>query len=209
MGCRCGEGLSRTSKQLYLESRHYYFRHAKFTFRDVNTCEKFLKAIGHNIEHLEALAVGFNTHSDTACSAMDSIFGLLRNGGRLFNLHLDMQTNQNLRYSPPPLYWPYIISPAESYDLQFRVARHPLAELKTLRTLTVIGHPYSDEWEEVLFKLISTIKQAAYEESEQHPQIFTNAIGEGCDWFYGITIDTFDEEQIRLRPAPLDPWWSL
>ncbi|EPE26672.1 hypothetical protein GLAREA_02585 [Glarea lozoyensis ATCC 20868] len=198
-GCRCGEGLSRTSKQFYLECRHLHFRRATFNFRSANACEKFLKAIGANIGHLGAVAIGFDTHSHRACVDMDSVLGLLRNAPNLSSLHLDIKTpTQPGHFSRSPLYWTDVMLPAEAYDIQFRALRHPLAELKTLRTLTVAGHPKNDEWEEAVCQFVVTINQKAREEG-RFPCIFEKEHRLVHQWLYCITLD---HDMSRMSYAP-------
>jgi hypothetical protein len=212
LGCRCGEGLSRACKQLYLDSRRSYFYHAEFIFRNANNCEKFLEGIGHHIEHLGALDITFHMGSETDCKAMIKICELLQAARALFSLHLDMRSSSSAlrpprrypRFPRTPLYWPTRVLTPEGYDLQLRAPRHPLAEIKALRTFTVVGHPYNDEWEEAIFKVIASIKQTG-RMGHGHEQLFLNRSDMpdlsdiGRKYMYGIAIDGSDCEDIRNR----------
>jgi hypothetical protein len=198
-GGRYGEGLSRACKQLYTETRHYYFYYTEFIFRNANNCEKFLQAIGNHVQHLGTLELMFDLASERDYIAMTRICYVLKvHAKRLFRLHLNMPSSPS-RYLQAPLYWPNNKNnkPAEVYDLQLRPSRHHLAEINTLRIFTVVGHPNNDMWEEAIFKVIASIQQTADRELKQTKVCMDTS--HAIRWVYAIAVDGTDWEEIRLR----------
>ena len=183
-GCRCGDNVARTNHQLFNELRPIRFHHARFVFKEPIVCLRFLEYIGDDIIHLRDVGLTFRTlHSDTII--LRDIFSILKGKG-LRDLQLEIKNEDGSDVSSfpdPPVYCSlaHEESPALLHDLALRPSKHPLGDLKSLRALTVIGHPGTGEIEEALFKLRRTMG-ILVRSLEIQEALACNA------WFYRVSI---------------------
>jgi hypothetical protein len=190
-GCRCGDNACRTNTQLFDELRPLRFNHARFIFKDPTACSRFLGYIGDDCIHLRDVAITFRIlHSETVI--LRDIFSKLKGNNNIRDLQLEIKNEDGSEVSSspdPPACCPSALerSPALAYDLLMRPSKHPLGDLKSLRALTVIGHPGTGGVEEALFKLSRTIDRLARKEGKT---LETQQTQLPCDtWFYRISIE--------------------
>jgi hypothetical protein len=93
----------------------------------------------------------------------------------------------------PPIYstsLPQPLQQAAKYNLSFRPATHLLAKLRSISSLTVIGHP-TGEIEEALFKLSMELEERGKNEGKQVEKVDTKVEDQSLGkspWFYKIQI---------------------
>jgi len=189
LGCRCGESLCSTNRQLFIETRHLYLNHRRFVYTTSTSCLKFLNYIGGDYVHLREIAISFkNLYSETL--VLKEIFHKFRASNTLRGLQLEIQDDDDVSsFLNPPIYYPIALpeSAAAAYDLSFRPSNQPLGDLKSLRALTVLGHPGTGEVEEALFRLSRRIDKIAQREGKALETQHTKA---PCTaWFYRVSIE--------------------
>jgi hypothetical protein len=155
LGCRCGKGLSISNSQLYNETRARFYSCARFVFKTPNSCSNFLSRIGEHSVNVGTLAI---TYRDVYAQSylLRDIFSKVKNTTNLRNLELYIDHHSmpdSLGNSPIYLPSSQKAAPAAFYDTSWRPTNHPLAELRCLRSLTVVGSPASGEVEEAIFKV--------------------------------------------------------
>lgn len=189
LGCLCGEGLSRANRKLYRESRSRYYNCARFIFKNVSACKRFLDDIGHNTMHISALAVTYKNEY-AQLDLLRYILGRFRKSESLHALQLTVEPWDGHLKAGPPIYLPTArqeYTDADFYDWTLRYQKHPLAHLSHLRSLTIQGHPGTGEVEEAIFKASSRIKQLA--QGEGHNASTTEDYYNGmAEWFYKIEV---------------------
>ncbi|KAG9236069.1 hypothetical protein BJ875DRAFT_457354 [Amylocarpus encephaloides] len=167
--CICGARLSCTNRQLRTESRHLYFSHTRFNLQ-ANNVKGFVKDMGGYIEHIKDLSITF-ADPPIIEAPLESLCATLLDKGTVQQLKLVFPRSSEPRLRrnlPRPFYWPGVASEAEMYDLELRPSRHSLAEIKTLRTLIILGHPL--QLEESVFRLINNVANAGVrrEDGQRH-----------------------------------------
>ena len=194
-GCRCGDALSITNRQLYQEMRPLVYKYAKPRFLDVESCLRFLRDIKDNVVYINSLCIIDRELSSQSYRLAD-VFrckGLERL--RKFKLVVMplLKNSRRIEIHAPPVYslFEERHSPAAVYDMTLRASRHPLTEMKYLRSLTIEGYPQSDV-EEAVFKASRNIEELARREGKLIKKWERESVGtdryalEG--WIYGIEI---------------------
>jgi hypothetical protein len=151
-----------------------------------------LKYIGDDYIHLRDIAISFrNLYSETLI--LKEIFHKFRASNTLRDLQLEIRDDDDddevSSFPDPPIYYPIALpeSAAAAYDISFRPSNQPLGDLKSLRALTVLGHPGTGEVEESLFRLSRRIDRIAQKEGKTLETQHTKA---PCTaWFYTISIE--------------------
>ncbi len=186
-GCHCGEGLSCTSAQLYEETRPRFFKSARFVFKSAEACLFYVcrvGAIAAKIGSLEIACPDAYFHR-----SFRTLFPTFISGSSLRSLHLKFEAMQDVA-SPDslPIYLPSSrrAFPGAYYDLSLRPILHPLAEINSLRSLIIEGHPMSSEIEEAIVKLSLKIEERGLAEGKI-VRVFEERARGLCD--YGIEID--------------------
>jgi len=194
IGCRCGDGLSRTNRQLYNETRPHFYNCARFVFMTPIACKKFLESIGSRADWMGSLKVSY-TDNYFEPFLFRNIFRSFGPDSNLRYLSLQVAPRKRslLEDHPLPMYLPssQIAFPAEFYDLSLRPGKHPLVELNSIRSLTVVGHPEIGEMEEAILHLSLKMEKKAREEGKYAKKVEELHVG-FREWFYSIEI--IDEE---------------
>ena len=168
-GCHCGDALSVTNRQLYQEIRPLVYKHAKPQFLDVESCIRFLRDIKDNVVYLNSLSIIDRELSSQSYRLADVFRHKGIEGLREFKLVIMpwLKNSRWIEFHAPPVYslFEERHSPAAVYDMSLRVSRHPLAEMKHLRNLTIEGYPQSDI-EEAIFKASRNIEELARREGK-------------------------------------------
>lgn len=168
-GCHCGDNLSITNRQLYQEARPLVYKHAKPRFLDVESCIRFLRDIKDNVVFINSLSIIDRELSSQSYRLADVFRHPGIEGLREFKFVVMpwLINSRRIEFHPPPVYslFEERHSPAAVYDMVLRVSRHPLADMKYLRSLTVEGYPQSDV-EEAIFKASRNIEELARREGK-------------------------------------------
>ena len=142
-GCRCGQNLCVVSIQIYEETREKFYNCAAFIIPSPTACSKFMEAIGHLYLEVGALDITY-TNSVSESSLLQDIFEPLRRSTKLLHLTLNIKSRGGGSVDGCPLYIP-IREPTRKaeqdamiWDLSLRPLSHPLADLKSLRRLTIL-----------------------------------------------------------------------
>jgi len=197
-GCCCGEGLSRANRQIYNETRHFYYNCAAFEFNSPTACNVFLQRIGNNVQHLSCLAIA---DKDLFSYAMllHEIFSKFEPTSKLHDLCLralpdGTDPSGYADYAPLFFTRQRQLHHAAAYDVSLRPSRHSIGELKGITHLTLQGQRTVLQMEEHLLKLILTM-EARYEEN-----MFIGrsewAVDNNQGWVYHIL--TYDERLASL-----------
>ena len=178
-----------TNRQLYDETRVLFYNCARFVFQNPKSCINFLTRIGEHSMHLSTLAI---TYRDVYAQSflLRDVFNKLKNTTKLRNLELYIDHHSlpdSLGNSPIYLPSSQKAAPAAFYDMSWRPTKHPLAELRSLRNLTVVGSPASGEIEEAIFKV--RLGMEAYGRKEKKAVRQTEEWRAGFwEWAYTIEI---------------------
>ena len=190
VGCWCGNGLSLANHQLYNETRHVFYRCIRLSFMHPVACELFLRKFGKRTEWVTSLKVAFANAPWQAWLFRD-IFRYLGPNSNLHYLELRVLSWDLEQF--PPIYstsLPQPLQQAAKYNLSFRPATHLLAKLRSISSLTVIGHP-TGEMEEAIFKLSMEMEERGKNEGKQVEKVDTKieeqSLGKS-PWFYKIQI---------------------
>jgi hypothetical protein len=186
LGCRCGEGLSLTNCELYMQLRHKFYQHARFVFHDPRSCIRFLDRIGP-VFSMDVGLISISYDAETEPEYLAHIFDQLGPFGlRNLNLvarpsaevlHAMLNPAQSLQpylATPlldlpviPPAWMPLYTSWAEQLhpELMEWVATHcfitPIVLLKSIRRLTVTGSPTPCRIDFSLYKLRENLEDLA------------------------------------------------
>jgi len=125
-----------------------------------------MEAIGHLYLEVGALDITY-TNSVSESSLLQDIFEPLRRSTKLLHLTLNIKSRGGGSVDGCPLYIP-IREPTRKaeqdamiWDLSLRPLSHPLADLKSLRRLTILGYPRNSEIEEVLLRANNNLEASA------------------------------------------------
>jgi hypothetical protein len=194
-GCHCGDNLSITNRQLYQETRPLVYRYAKPRFLDIESCIRFLRDIKDNVVYIKSLSIIDWELSSQSYRLADVFRHKGLEGLQVFKFVVKpwLKSSQRIEHHTPPIYslFEEKHSPAAVYDASLRVSRHPLAEMKHLRSLAVKGYPQSDI-EEAIFKASRNIEELGRKEGKsvkRWEMESDRADRNGADgWAYSIEI---------------------
>jgi hypothetical protein len=168
-GCHCGDALSTTNRQLYQEIRPLVYKHAKPRFLNVESCIRFLRDIKDNVAYLNSLSIIDRELSSQSYRLADVFRHKGIEGLREFKFVVmpRLKSSRRIEFHTPPVYslFEEMHSPAAVYDMSLRVSRHPLAEMKHLRSLTIERYPQSDI-EEAIFRVSRNIEELGRREGK-------------------------------------------
>lgn len=200
-GCHCGDNLSIVNRQLYQEARPLVYKYAKPRLLDVESCLRFLRDIKDNVVYIKYLSIIDRELSSQSYRLADVFRHKGIEGLEVFHFIVKPRVDSSRwsrRSRPTQYHFPPIYSlfeerntPAAVYDMYLRVSRHPLAAMKSLRSLTVEGYPPSDI-EEAIFKASRNIEDLGRREGKtvkrwERENKDTDPYGSDS-WFYGIAI---------------------
>jgi hypothetical protein len=153
------------------------------------SCELFLRNLGERAEWITSLKVAFANTTQTW--QFRDIFRYLGSNPNL--RYLELQVSSWDLEPFPPIYstlLPQTMQQIARYDISFRPATHPLTKLRSITSLTVIGHP-TGEMEEAIFKLSIAMEERGKNEGKQVEKVDTKieeqSLGKS-PWFYKIQI---------------------
>ena len=202
--CRCGEGLLIVSKQVYLETRSRFYNCATFVFSTPMACKAFLGGIGHHSTEVGSLDITY-TNNIQESSLLQEIFETLRASTKLTHLLLRIAAGAGEPSRDMPMYIPRLSTSTYGTirDNELRPIHHPLANLKALKRLTVLGNPGDREIEEVLYKASKNVEKLALSLGLRP---YMTAI-----WAPGASSNSFTVEARSHDYEPVaSPWnWDL
>lgn len=199
LGSYCADNISRANIQLFTELRPLRLKFARFVFKNPVSCLRLLEHIGKDTTYLRNIAITFSK-AEKERLLFQEIFTKFKDHNQLRDLQLEIMDEDGSKVASSdeaPVYCPSALkqSPALAYDLSLRPSKHPLGNLKFLRSLTVIGHPGTGEIEEALFKLSRMIDGVAKEEGKV---LETQQTDLPCDtWFYRVAVEEKFEQKNR------------
>ncbi|KAL2069155.1 hypothetical protein VTL71DRAFT_15493 [Oculimacula yallundae] len=162
---RRARGLSQTSRFFYSETRHLYYKCARFAFNSPLACNNFLNIIGSHVEYIGHLKVLFKWQE---IPLLRTLFNKYQLVSGLHTLLLEC-TSKPVETELKRIYMPSVqaANPNIMYDIRLRPERHPLSSLNSLQSLTVEGHVESEEIMEAIVKLSLKIEASARKEERE------------------------------------------
>lgn len=156
------------SKELYQDTRSLFYNSASFVFRAPMACKSFVEAIGHHCLEVGSLELSYQNDIYES-SLLQSIFDPLKTSTKLFHLYLriEARAKEPIRDYPMYMHQQTTYSDGDFWDVEFRPISHPLANLKALRKLTIVGHPGTGEMEEVLYRASKNVERFASSQGQR------------------------------------------